>query len=109
MPILTPVAPDAVSQEPAVPTEPIWRLSVDKYHAMIEAGIILADDPVELLDGWLVLKMTKNPPHSLAMGLIRQALERLIPAGWYVESQDAITLEDSEPEPDVFLVRGDRR
>ena len=50
----------------AVPTEPIWRLSVAQYHQMIQAGILTDDDPVELLEGWLVPKMPKNPPHRVA-------------------------------------------
>jgi len=90
----------------AVPTCPIWRLSVDQYHAMIQAGILTDDDPVELLDGWLVLKMPKKPPHRIVTHLIRRALERLVPAGWYVDSQEPITTADSEPEPDIVVVRG---
>lgn len=90
-----------------IPTEPIGRLSVDHYHAMIQAGILTDDDPIELLEGWLVVKMSKNPPHRVVTRLIRQALERLIAEGWYVDSQEPITTLDSEPEPDVTVVRGD--
>jgi hypothetical protein len=92
-----------------VPTDFIWRLSVDQYHEMIRAGILTDDDPVELLEGWLVYKMPKNPPHRIATRLTRASLERIIVAGWYVESQEPITTEDSEPEPDVGVVRGDTR
>ncbi len=59
----------------AVPTEPIWRLSVHQYHAMIQSGILTDDDRVELLEGWLVPKMSKNPPHRVVTGFIRQALD----------------------------------
>ena len=93
----------------AVPVDPIWRLSVKQYHEMIRTGILTDDDPVELLEGWLVVKMPKNPPHRLATQLTRQALERLAPPGWFVDAQEPITLDDSEPEPDVVVVRGDRR
>jgi predicted nucleic-acid-binding protein len=31
----------------AVPTDPIWRLSVAQYHEMIRAGILTEDDPVQ--------------------------------------------------------------
>jgi Uma2 family endonuclease len=92
-----------------VPSEPIWRLSLEQYHAMIRAGILTDDDPVELLEGWLVPKMPKNPSHRAATRLTREALQRLTPAGWYVDAQEPITLEDSEPEPDVVLVRGETR
>ena len=93
----------------AVPPDVIWRLSVDQYHAMIHTGILTDDDPVELLEGWLVAKMPKNPPHRAVTRLIRQVLERLVPAEWYVDSQEPITTDDSEPEPDVMVVRGETR
>jgi Uma2 family endonuclease len=93
----------------AVPPDVIWRLSVDQYHAMIHAGILTDDDPVELLEGWLVAKMPKNPLHRAVTRLLRQVLERLVPAEWYVDSQEPITTDDSEPEPDVVVVRGETR
>ncbi|WP_228061655.1 Uma2 family endonuclease [[Phormidium] sp. LEGE 05292] len=37
------------------------------------------------------------------------AIESILPSGWYVDSQEAIALFDSEPEPDVVVVRGDTR
>ncbi len=93
----------------AVPTEPVWRLSVEQYHQMIRLGILSDDDPVELLDGWLVYKMPKNPPHRATTKLTRNALEAVITEGWYVDTQEPITLADSEPEPDVVVVRGNTR
>lgn len=92
-----------------MPTDLIWRLSVAQYHEMIRTGILTDDDPVELLEGCLVFKMPKNPAHRVATTLIRQALEKVVPTGWYVESQEPITLEDSEPEPDVVILKGEPR
>ncbi|KYC43047.1 hypothetical protein WA1_13175 [Scytonema hofmannii PCC 7110] len=96
-------------QIPAVPTEPIWRFSIEQYHQMICQGILTEDDPVELLEGWLIPKMPKNPPHRVATKLTRNILEKLVPDGWYVDTQEPITLDNSEPEPDVVIVRGDTR
>ncbi|MEO6861262.1 MAG: Uma2 family endonuclease [Microcoleus sp.] len=93
----------------AIPNDLILRLSVEQYHAMIQAGILADDDPVELLEGWLVFKMPKNPPHRVATRLVRTALENILPPGWYVDSQEPITLQNSEPEPDIVVVRGDTR
>ena len=92
-----------------VPSEPVWRLSVEQYHQIIRAGILTKDDPIELLEGWLIQKMPKNPRHRAATKLTRDALEAIVPRGWYVDSQEPITLSDSEPEPDVIIVRGDTR
>jgi len=94
---------------PAVPSDPIWRFSVREYHDMIRAGILAEDAPVELLDGWLVPKMTKSPPHSAATRRVRKALDRIVPDGWSVDAQEPITLSESEPEPDVVVVRSDDR
>ena len=92
-----------------IPPEPVWRLSVERYHQIVETGILTKDDPIELLEGWLIQKMPKNPRHRAATKLTRDALEAIVPQGWYVDSQEPITLSDSEPEPDVIIVRGDTR
>ena len=88
---------------------PLFRLSVDQYHEMVRHGILTEDHDVELLDGLLVAKMTKNTAHHVAKLLVQSALAKVIPEGWYVDSQDAITLATSEPEPDVMVVRGQPR
>lgn len=88
---------------------PIWPLTVGQYHAMIDLGILGPDDPVELLEGVIVQKMSKNPPHRIATRATRQALELVIPHGWYVDEQEPLTLGSSEPEPDVAVIRGDTR
>jgi Uma2 family endonuclease len=93
----------------AIPNDLIWRLSIEQYHAIIQAGILTDDDSVELLEGWLVFKRPKNPPHRATTRLVRTALENILPAGWYVDSQEPITLSNSEPEPDIVVVRGDTR
>jgi Uma2 family endonuclease len=92
-----------------VPDEPVWRLTVEQYHEMLHAGILHSGDPVELLEGILVAKMTKYPPHTLSTQLTREALQSLFKAGWYVNDQEPITTLDSEPEPDVSVIRGARR
>ena len=63
-------------------------------------------DEIELLEGLLVRKMTKNPPHRVATRRTRVALERVVPSGWYVDTQEPIETSDSEPEPDVAVIRG---
>ena len=101
------------TQEPTTrgrgaPDDPIWPLSLEQYHQMIRAGILTEDDPVELLEGRLVRKMSKNPPHRRAKRRLLHALGRIVPGGWYVEEQEPISIaaSPSEPEPDVFIARG---
>lgn len=94
---------------PAFPPEPIARLTVEQYHGLIAAGLITDEEAVELLEGWLVPKMPKNPPHNLSTGLVCDALQALLTPGWHIDCQGSITTAESEPEPDVGVVRGLRR
>jgi Uma2 family endonuclease len=94
---------------PRIPPEPVLPLSVEQYHEMIQAGILENGAPFELLEGWLVKKTTKDPPHTLSLGCTFDALSDLVGPGWHVRKEDPITTDDSEPEPDVSVVRGRRR
>ncbi len=97
---------ESVARLPAeVPTVPIYRLSVEQYHRMAEVGILLDGDPLELLEGWLVPKMTKNPPHESTIRLLYRHLHPLMPDDWTIDLQSPIELADSEPEPDLSIVR----
>ena len=55
------------------------RLSVAEYDRMIADGTIGEDDPVELIEGVVVPKMPRNPPHRVATRKTAKVLERLVP------------------------------
>src|SRR5262245_30722375 len=93
-------------QRPRIPREFIWRLTLEQYHRMIDQEILTAADPVELLEGWLVEKMPKKPVHRRVTRRLRQDLETLLATRWFVDCQEPVTLLDSEPEPDISVVRG---
>jgi|SRR5215472_1242511 len=84
-------------------------ISVAAYHVMIDSGVLPTDEPAELLEGAVVPKLVRNPPHRIATRATRMALERSIPRGWYVDTQEPITTDSSEPEPDVAVLKGDSR
>jgi Uma2 family endonuclease len=83
------------------------KFTVDEYHRMIDAGILTDEDRVELLENNVVLKMARNPAHDSTIQALGKRLLRLLPSGWDLRGQSAITLDDSEPEPDFAVVRGD--
>lgn len=88
----------------------VRRFTVDEYHRLIAANILTEADRVELLDGYLIEKdMVRTPEHDGPMDLFEGAIAGLIPAGWFLRIQRAITLTNSEPEPDYAIVRGTRR
>jgi hypothetical protein len=89
-------------------SEPIWRLSVEQYHSMIMNGILEEDAQLELLEGLLIAKMTKNPRHRLSTGLLQDALLSILPPNYHLNLQEPITLKDSEPEPGLAIILGQR-
>lgn len=85
----------------------IWPLSVKAYHALGEMGLI--PERTELLFGQVFQKMPKSPPHSLLSLALAEQLRSVVPPGSHVRLEQPITCRDSEPEPDVSLVRGSIR
>jgi Uma2 family endonuclease len=83
------------------------RFSVAEYHKLIDIGILTEDDNLELLEGYLVLKMARKPPHDATIQKVAKKCLRVLPPDWDLRIQSAITLAESEPEPDVAVVRGD--
>jgi hypothetical protein len=47
---------------------PVHRITVDEYERIIRAGALEDPGKVELIDGYLVDKMGKNPEHSYVSG-----------------------------------------
>jgi Uma2 family endonuclease len=93
----------------AVPPYPVRKFTVAEYHTMIQAGILTENDPVELIEGWIVPKMPHNPPHDGTIELCEGALGAVLPAGWKTRVQSAITTAYSEPEPDIVVAQGTDR
>jgi Uma2 family endonuclease len=87
---------------------PLYRMSLEQYEAMVASGVFTKRDRFHLIKGYLVAKMTQNPPHSTGDDLCGKALDRTIPAGWYVRAGKPVRIPSqiSEPEPDRCVVRG---
>jgi Uma2 family endonuclease len=92
-----------------MPPLPSRRFTVAEYRQMIDAGIVTEDPPVEFLEGWITPKMTRKPPHDGTIDVVEGAIAPHLPPGWFLRTQRAINTNDSEPEPDIAAVRGDRR
>jgi len=80
---------------------------------MVEAGIFRSGNPAELLDGIVVLKMSKSRRHSWATRNLRKMIEAVAPKNMYVDSQEPIHVPEmlpgrgNVPEPDVMLIEGE--
>jgi Uma2 family endonuclease len=88
----------------------LHRWTRREYARLIDHGFLDEDDPIELLDGLLLVKEPQSSPHRTAVLLVAKTLERAFGEGWFVQVQSPIGLDDrSEPEPDVCVVRGSPR
>jgi Uma2 family endonuclease len=93
-----------------LPPFAVRRFSLAEYHQMLENGVLTEDDRVELLRGWIVPKMGHNPPHSVSLTLVQEALKDMLPRGWFLRVQLPVAgCGDNEPEPDIAVVRGKPR
>src|SRR5271156_5561549 len=98
---------------PQVPTTPpevfpgLYRLTVAQYDRMVQNGTIGKDERVELIEGLLVNKMGKNPPHVFAGKMGFKRLEQLVsPGGHGGKEGPVVVSEGGKPEPDLSVVRG---
>jgi len=94
--------------EERIADDPYWlrQFSVTEYHKMIQTGILTPDSGVELLEGWIVKKMSQNSPHRNSVSRVVRRVAKVLPENWHMDVQGPITLSDSEPEPDITLARG---
>lgn len=81
-------------------------MSVDFYHASSALGWI--DENTELLRGIPVTKMSKSPEHEYLVDLFLEAIRSVLPANCFVVKERPITTTDSEPEPDLMAIEGER-
>jgi Uma2 family endonuclease len=100
------VAPPPTPSAPFPPAHAIRRFTVDEYHALIKAGVLKERERIELLEGWIVEKMTHNPLHDVIVDRVQEAIRDRVARDWRVRVQSATTTADSEPEPDVVVARG---
>ena len=83
----------------------ITKYSVDDYEEMIRLGVLTERDRVELIRGEIVPKMAVGPRHSTCVKGLNQLFTLRAAGRAVVGVQDPVRLPDSEPEPDISLVR----
>ena len=80
------------------------KWSVDDYHLMIESGI-LNNRSVELIAGEIIEVSPESPLHRFTNDSVAEYLRKLLKNKAKVFESHPITLVDSEPEPDISIVR----
>ncbi len=109
--IVGPIAPAPTKRSMALVQQEdlsLYRLTVDQYNAMVKAGIVDEKSRVVLLNGLLVSKMGKNPPHSISYSKTNAVLVKIVPDDWHISPDNPVELIDypSVPEPDFMVLRG---
>jgi Uma2 family endonuclease len=83
--------------------EALLPLSLENYHRLVEAGGF-EGERVELLDGLLVRMSPKSEGHEAATEFLLEWLMNHVDLSRYVIGcQRALTIGDSEPEPDLVV------
>ncbi len=110
MAVITPPRPvvPPVSIEPTSPRRRAWTRA--EFERLIDAGAFGPDERLELLDGEIITKMTRNEPHAVALRLTDRALNRVFGDGFDVRNQSPLALGEADrPEPDLAVVAGGPR
>ena len=85
----------------------LTRWTVADYHRMVDAGI-LADKRVELISGEIIDMSPEGPLHAYRGESLGDFFRDRLSGRALVREARPITLANSEPEPDLALVRGTR-
>ena len=80
------------------------KWSVNDYHLMIKSGV-LNNRACELLEGEIVEVSPESPLHRFTNDSIAEYLRKQLQGKAKVFEAHPITLDNSEPEPDISIVR----
>ncbi len=85
--------------------EQLWPLSVEAYRKLGEARLI--PEKTELLQGLIFRKHKTTPFHRAILQRLIDRLNAVLRRdAFWLQSEQPISCGDSEPEPDVSVVRG---
>jgi Uma2 family endonuclease len=79
-------------------------LSVEEYHRLDEFNE--NGRRTELIRGIVIEKMSKSPLHSIVISRLYRLLISLLPREFVIWQDQPLTFIDSEPEPDISIIRG---
>lgn len=88
-----------------IPPFPIRPLAVAQFEYLVNLGFF-GDAPVEMLDGFVVDKMTHGSFASTIISRLTRLLTRALAESLIVRTQLPLRLQRSVPEPDLAIVAG---
>lgn len=60
----------------------------------------------ELIRGFVIEKMSKSALHRWLAARLHRIIAACLPEGFFVMKEEPLTFQDSEPEPDVSVIKG---
>jgi Uma2 family endonuclease len=84
----------------------VHHFTLDEYHLLGEIP-----ERTELIEGVIIEKMPKSPVHIYITETLKELAAKIFGVGYYIREEKplSITALDSEPEPDIAVIYGDRR
>ena len=93
----------------SLPTQTERRhFTADEVERMVEVGILGEDEPLELLEGELIVVTPQNPVHAALTEKIRRLIEKAYGRGVHARTHSPLAAGPASlPEPDIGLYRGE--
>lgn len=86
----------------------IAKISLKDYHKLGELGFL--SEKMELIEGVIFNKMPKSPKHTFLVNSIAKILISIFnEKDFYVQIEQPISIQDSEPEPDISVIEGNQK
>ena len=82
---------------PSPPPRLLYRMSMEKYEAMVTSGVFTKRDRFQLVEGLLVEKMTEHPPHASVSVTTADAIRAMLPKGWHLREEKPLRIPAREP------------
>ena len=105
----TTLAPPPTARVPSRPRPKLpgpYKFDVHQYHALSEAGILVAEDRVELIDGEIVAMSAIGPEHMATVDSSSEFWVIAIGDRAIVRIQGSVRLNEwNEPHPDITLLK----
>jgi hypothetical protein len=92
---VTPTQP-TLSSPPTLAFFTPLRVTVDEYERIIASGSLNEPKKIELVDGYMVTKMSKSAEHGFSTKEVLKALERLLPPGWTAHKGDTTSYREGQ-------------
>ena len=85
-------------------TSTTYKWSIEEWHELVDSGL-LEGKPVELLEGEIIEISPEGIEHTYTNSSVVKYLRNILSDLAEVRESHPVTLDNSEPEPDVAVVR----